>query len=313
MQLLKAKGVQFLKFDATVTEIELRDLAAALAKGTKEHLELSTAENIQIGKVALRYGIQDDGLELPISQTVKEASLNEITALELAKFMEIYEEAKNNRKLSILGLYDIVSGFINAFKQESDTLLAFAPLRAMDEYTFTHSTNVCVLNLAQAMALGIDGPLLHDIGIAAMLHDIGKLFIPEDILNKPGKLTPEEYLIIQQHPLKGAQHLLDTPGVPRLAIVTAYEHHMKYNFSGYPAAPSGWVQNICSQMTTISDAFDALRTRRSYKTAMDWDPVAVMIYELAGIDFHPTLAKNFIVIMEKFHELNNQASQPPAN
>ena len=207
-------------------------------------------------------------------------------------------------------MYDIVGGFIKAFRQEAGSLLAFAPLRSMDEYTFTHSTNVCVLNLAQAMALGIDGPLLHDIGIAAMLHDIGKLFIPEEILNKPGKLTDAEYEIIKQHPLQGAQHLLDTPGVPRLAVVTAYEHHMKYDYSGYPEAPAGWEQNLCSQMTTISDFFDALRTKRAYRGAVGWEHVAMSMNDLAGTDFHPVLAKNFLSIMARLH---GKPEQPEEN
>ena len=109
------------------------------------------------------------------------------------------------------------------------------------------------------MALGIDGQLLHDIGLAAMLHDMGKLFLPEEVLTKPGKLDEKEWELMKLHPVRGAQYLLSTPGVPQLAVITAYEHHMNYDLSGYPQVPQGWRQHLCSQMTTISDFFDALR------------------------------------------------------
>jgi HD-GYP domain-containing protein (c-di-GMP phosphodiesterase class II) len=196
-------------------------------------------------------------------------------------------------------MVEIVSGFIDAFRQEGDSMLAMASLRSTDEYTFTHSTNVCILNIAQAMSLGIDGQLLHDIGIAAMLHDIGKLFIPEEILTKKDTLTVEEFAIIKQHPALGARHLLDTPGVPRLAITTAYEHHLKYNLSGYPAVQADWQPNLCSQMTMISDFFDALRTRRSYREPMKLRRIARMMWDMMGTDLHPVLTRNFLKILSR--------------
>ena len=169
-------------------------------------------------------------------------------------------------------LYEVIT-FVDAFSRRADPFLALAPLRAMDEYTFTHSTNVCILNLAQATALGIEGQLLNDIGVSAMLHDIGKLFVPEEVINKKGQLDDREWELMRQHPMRGAQYLLDTPGVPRLSVVTAFEHHMKYDGSGYPAVAKDWQQNLCSQMTAISDVFDAMRTERSYKVAMDVDKI----------------------------------------
>jgi HD-GYP domain-containing protein (c-di-GMP phosphodiesterase class II) len=86
---------------------------------------------------------------------------------EMSKYNEICEGIKKHKKLKVAGIMEIVSGFIATVKSEADPLLALAPIRSSDEYTFTHSANICILNLAQAMALGVDGPLLHDIGIAA--------------------------------------------------------------------------------------------------------------------------------------------------
>jgi len=147
------------------------------------------------------------------------------------------------------------------------------------------------------MALGIEGQLLNDIGVAAMLHDIGKLFIPEEILKKTDKLDYDEYEIMKQHPVKGARHLLETSGVPRLAVIAAYEHHMKFNLTGYPAVAAGWQQNLCSHMTTISDFFDALRTRRSYREPVPISDIASMMYGMIGTDLHPALTRNFMKII----------------
>ena len=149
------------------------------------------------------------------------------------------------------------------------------------------------------MALGIEGQSLHDIGIAALLHDIGKLFIPSEILNKPGKLDAAEWALIQQHPIRGAQYLIDIPGISRLASVTAFEHHIKFNYGGYPKISANWKQNLCSQMTTISDFFDALHTNRSYRSSLDADQIAAIMHDRTGIDFNPALIKNFFKILKR--------------
>jgi HD-GYP domain-containing protein (c-di-GMP phosphodiesterase class II) len=188
---------------------------------------------------------------------------------------------------------------ITAIRQESSVLLSFSPLRMLDEYTFTHSTNVCILNLAQAMALGIKGDALRDIGVAALLHDTGKLYVPEEILNKPGKLTDTEWEMIRSHPQRGAEYLLDNPGIPPLAVVVAYEHHMQYDNSGYPQVSRDWRQNICSQMTTISDFFDAMRTKRIYRDALETKIIADQMTKISGTSLNPLLTKNFLILIEK--------------
>jgi HD-GYP domain-containing protein (c-di-GMP phosphodiesterase class II) len=300
-QALKSHGIGHLRLQREVSEDELKQMVFQLGRGTHPDIEIRSTENIRFGRVELKKGSEDREDEAADdSQGLK--TLADIAVEELSTFMEIYEEARNNKKLNIGGVSQIVSSFINAFKQMADPVLALAPLRALDEYTFTHSTNVCVLNIAQAMSLEIDGQLLHDIGVAAMLHDIGKLYVPEEILTKPGRLDDKEWEIIKRHPLKGAERLLDTPGVPRLAVVTAYEHHMKFNFSGYPSVQDGWCQTLCGQMTTISDFFDALRTKRAYRDAMDFGAIASIMEELSGRDFHPFLTKNFLGIIHRLSE-----------
>lgn len=295
-QTMKAHGISHLRVLRGVRATELKALVEVLARRDGRGEEVHSSDNVRYGRVDIPPDNKDldqdhvDGSPLQLA---------DIPAEELHMLMDIYEEARRHKRLNVVGISEIVSSFIDAFKQVADPLLALAPLRAMDEYTFTHSTNVCILNLAQAMALGIEGPLLNDIGMAAILHDIGKIFVPEEILTKPDKLDEAEWNLMKQHPGKGAQYLLEIPGIPRLAVVTAFEHHLKYNLTGYPVVAPGWQQNLCSQMTTVSDFFDALRTKRVYRGAIESEKVASIMMEQAGTELHPVLTRNFLSILNK--------------
>lgn len=213
-----------------------------------------------------------------------------------------FESCAASEHFDLNGVMSLVAGFITSFRKESNPLLAMVPLREMDEYTFTHSLNVCILNLSQGMSLGFEGQVLHDIGIAGMLHDVGKQFVANEVLNKPGKLTDDEWQAMQSHPLLGAHYLLNTPGMPRIAVMAAFEHHMKFDMTGYPKVAPGWQTNLCSQITTISDFFDALRTKRVYRDAMDFEKVAGIMLEISGTDLNPALALNFIKVLRKMGE-----------
>lgn len=299
-EVLKSRGVGHVKFIEGLEREEITTLIAALASQEMGRTALTSSEHIRFGQVELGegsgggYAVSScgDGAQGPIP-------LQDMPAEELARFTEIYGALKKKQKMKVTGIVEIVSGFITAFRQEGESRLVMATMRSDEEYTFTHSANVCILNLAQAMSLGIEGQMLHDIGIAAMLHDIGKLFIPEEILIKRDKLTPQEFKLLEGHPVRGARHLLEVPGVPRLAVVTAYEHHMKYDLSGYPAAPEGGRINLCSQITMISDFFDAMRTRRPYRAPVDLRTIVGQIMDRSGSDFHPLLARNFLNILKR--------------
>jgi HD-GYP domain-containing protein (c-di-GMP phosphodiesterase class II) len=300
-QILTAHAIGTLTILPGVSKTELESLICGIALQQENGQRvIDSSEHLRLGRVEVRLSETGNGTGTSSSGIPRQrVSLPDMPREEMGRFMEMYETAKHQHKLKVTGIFDVVSGFIDVFRQEAKPLLVMAALRDTDEYTFTHSTNVCVLNLAQAMALGIDGQLLNDIGVAAMLHDIGKLYIPEEILTKKGKLTDEEFDIMKQHPVKGARHLLETPGVPRLAAIAAYEHHLKFNLKGYPRVASSWQQNLCSHMTAISDFFDALRTRRSYREPVELNEIAKMMYGMMGTDLHPGLTKNFLRIISR--------------
>lgn len=300
-QALTVRGIGHIRILRGVTMDEILCVVVSMSK-KNSHREIRSTAHIRFGTVGVRFSGAASELQVtnPGHTTSETAS-----HVDMSNYVDMCEGIRKHKKLKVAGIMEIVSAFIATVGSEADPLLALAPLRSSDEYTFTHCANICILNLAQAMALGIDGPLLHDIGIAAMLHDVGKFLIPEEVLNKTGPLDRDEWELIKQHPVMGAQYLLDTPGVPHLAVVTAFEHHMKHDFSGYPEVPGDWRQNLCSQMTTVSDFFDALRTKRPYRGAMEMEKISGIMLEIAGTELHPVLARNFLKIMDSFLKNSN--------
>jgi HD-GYP domain-containing protein (c-di-GMP phosphodiesterase class II) len=321
-RLIKMSGIGHIKFSRNVTIEELHALLISLSSSGKTS---QSSENLRLGQVEVRHRSSRGGSVSGAGQGSQERDadnsevdadlvksgvdsnlliqsseiLENVSSEELARVMEVYEAVQKNRRLQVVGLSEIVSGFIDVFSDYADPLLTLVPLRNMDEYTFTHSLNVCMLNLAQATALGIEGQLLHDIGLSAMLHDVGKLFIPEEVLNKPGELDEEEWALMQTHPVRGAEYLLDSPGVPRMAVLNAYEHHLRFDLRGYPLVKNEWQQNLCSQLTTISDVYDSLRTKRPYRDPLELDVVLYNIEKFSGSQLHPLLVENFLLLMSK--------------
>ena len=127
-----------------------------------------------------------------------------------------------------------VEGLADAVTQNRTALVALTAMRNYDNYTFTHMVNVSILTMGQARALGIEGRLLREFGLSALMHDIGKVRTPKEILNKPDKLTDDEFAIMRRHTVDGAEILRRTPEMPILAPVVAFEHHLRIDGTGYP-------------------------------------------------------------------------------
>lgn len=289
---LKRNGISFLRITPGLSAEELLGLINILSKSPDRPTLISNTEHLHFGQLQI--------LPRTRETLTPEWDLAEIAAREGNQLLEIYDAVRAGDPIDLSAVQHIVDGFISSFHQQKVSFMAFAPLRAMDEYTYTHSTNICILNIAQARSLGIEGKLLTDIGLAAMLHDVGKMFIPHEILTKTEQLTDTEWRIMQQHPALGADYLLKTPGIPHLAVVTAYEHHMRFDGSGYPASNQPWTQHLCSHMTAISDTYDAMRTHRTYDEAMDIDQIAPVLLNHAGTKLHPQLTRNFIALLRQF-------------
>ncbi len=286
------RGISYLKIERGIYTEELLNLIQILSQSQHNETAIYDSKHIHFGQVEVRY--RQSGAEQGAL-----LGLAEISAVEPSQINDLYQHIQNREKIDLSGISDIVASFIHSFKKQGNAFLALAPLRAINEYTYTHSTNICLLNLAQAKALGIEGQLLNDIGIAAMLHDVGKMFISPSILTKTAALNEEEWNTMKQHPRLGAEYLLTVPDVPKLAVITAFEHHMRYDLAGYPEVKPSWKQHFCSYMTAISDTYDAMRTHRSYEEALDLNQIIQIMHNLAGNKLHPQLTYNFLTILRQ--------------
>jgi HD-GYP domain-containing protein (c-di-GMP phosphodiesterase class II) len=228
------------------------------------------------------------------------ARFEDLSHEELTSIETLYNKIGDKDNFDIRQISSIISGFVTAFQQECNPLLALVPLKMEDEYSFAHSINVSILNIAQATSLGFGEDLLHDVGLAGMLHDAGKIFVDKEIIRRSHNLSDADWQEIKKHPTRGAQYLMGQEGVPQIAILTAFEHHMRYDMTGYPKAPPGWQLNLCTQMTMISDTFDALRTRRAYKEPWDLPRISGRMLEVAGSQLNPYLTMNFLKLLKSF-------------
>jgi HD-GYP domain-containing protein (c-di-GMP phosphodiesterase class II) len=178
------------------------------------------------------------------------------------------------------------------------SILGMTALRDFDEYTFTHSVNVCIFSVALGKKLGLDRRQLYELGLGALLHDIGKLRMPWDVINKPGKLDDHEWQIMREHPTEGLLTLFGMRGsteMPLRAMLMAYEHHMKLDQSGYPTSVRPREPRLFSRIVAIADGFDAATSRRSYQS-QPWPPDEVLreMYENPQRGFDPLLVKAFV-------------------
>jgi HD-GYP domain-containing protein (c-di-GMP phosphodiesterase class II) len=189
---------------------------------------------------------------------------------------------------------DIVAAVMKGLREEEFLIDRMIRLQARDDYTVAHSLNVCVMVVAQAARLDLSEAVIRDIGLAALLHDIGKELVPAEILNKPGKLDSGEFAKISLHPVLGATHLRKIPLGSDLPVIVCYEHHIRHDRSGYPTPRFADVPPPASLMTQIADVYDALRTYRPYRTSLDKETALGILLEGRGTEFEPVLLDRFL-------------------
>jgi putative nucleotidyltransferase with HDIG domain len=220
------------------------------------------------------------------------------TAVETAE--TLWQAAKAGEQPDPGAARKIIDGLARLVTQDRTSLMALTALKKYDNYTFTHMVNVSALAMAQARALNLDGTLLREFGFAALMHDIGKVNTPLEVLNKPDKLTKEEFDIMKRHVVDGAHILRRTPEMPALAPIVAFEHHLKQDLSGYPEKIGSRKLNLCTMIVSIADVFDALRSTRPYRKGLATDRIRNIMGEQGNPAFNQVLLKRFVNLMGLF-------------
>ena len=161
----------------------------------------------------------------------------------------------------------LVQPVVDSIMHHEYSVVGLTALRDHDEYTYAHCVNVSVLSIGIGQALGLPRQVLADLGVAALLHDIGKIAVPGDVLRKPAKLTTEEWQMVRRHPLEGVKMICRMPGLNPLtldAMRVCLEHHMNYDRTGYPDVDHDWGQATLSRIVAVADCFDAITAHRAY-------------------------------------------------
>ena len=266
-------------------EVPLADIRSFIELLTCRSGEVTVAAG-ELGSITIS-GI---GLEASPSGSVLSAGTVEETYREGPRLLgdigrALHDGLPVNTRAANTFIQKVMKGFLG---NKAPFLIATS-LKKHDEYSFVHSINVAVLSLAQGEALGLPKSALADLGLAGFLHDSGKIALAADILRKKGKLSESEYEKVSQHPLDGAKLLLQTPDLSPLVPTVSFEHHLRYDGRGYPRKVFGTELCLASMIVSISDVYDALRSRRPYRGGLAPElAFKEMIKEGGGL-FHPSL------------------------
>jgi putative nucleotidyltransferase with HDIG domain len=286
---LKHVGIERITIEQGVTPEELGtfiDAVVALEPVDDNSVPpLPDLAHIRVGRVRV-----DDTAETVSSDM---ATLKRMYQEAVALAETVWESARVESKPDAPAARSMVESLAQAISENRTALVALSTLRQHDQYTFTHMVNVSILTMSQARSLGVDGALLRELGLAALMHDIGKVRTPLEILNKPEALTPQEFAVLRRHPVDGASMLRATPDVPALAPIVAFEHHLRLDGTGYPNGVKRPSLNLGTMLCSIADVYDAMRSQRAYQQSFPSDRILQVLERNDGTQFDRHLVRRF--------------------
>jgi len=292
---LVAAGIQRLEFERKVSREEfegfLQEILARLMLAV-----VDTSENRQMRPLGVRFGavgLQGQTASAP-EAAPPVATLNLTLGEEVETLRWMQNEVQSHGAIPLLEAETVVRSLSVAMHADRRIVLPLLHLKEFDQYTTTHSLNVAVLAMGLAENLGCTPHEVRGYGVAGLLHDIGKIRIPLEVLTKPGKLTDDERTIINRHPSDGARIIMQSDEELELAAIVAYEHHIMLNGGGYPMLHYSRPCVLASRLVHVCDVFDALRTKRPYRDAWESEKVFAYLFERAGTEFDPELVSAFV-------------------
>ncbi|WP_333875047.1 HD-GYP domain-containing protein [Methylobacter sp.] len=229
------------------------------------------------------------------------STLNE----ELKRSREVYGEANKiisnimhdvriGKQIEMERIDPVVEKMANSILRNKDALLSLCRIKNKDDYTFLHSVSVGALLISFAHALDFNHDVIKQLGVGGMLHDIGKTKVPNEILNKPGALTEEEFVIMKSHVVHGCSILRKSPGIAQVSFDVASQHHERFDGSGYPLGLKNSEMSVYGQMAAIVDVYDAITADRCYHKGMEPTVAVRKMFEWSKFHFNPKLLRTFI-------------------
>ncbi len=284
---IKERGIEKITFSRGLELFELEKFISLLS-GAKEENENKTKEQlISIGVRNISVGRINESLK---AQSSERKSLEDISSPLLSIL--------NRGAVDGLALRDSINNIANNLGVQYQQLLKLNTLKRYDLGTFTHLINTSILSMYFASKIGFTKEVISEIGLSALFHDIGKLYISRSIIRKPGQLNDLEFSQMESHTSLGAALILgyvDTIGI--MPVVVSFEHHLKYDLSGYPKLSFPRRPHIVSQIVSICDIYDALSERRSYKSDYPPEVIYKIMMRGRGTTYNPYLLDKFFSII----------------
>jgi len=309
LQEMRNRWIGELEFTEEVNSEHLKDLIFLLS-GLEEkneinylyvnrQLEYRGIDAISVGKMEL---FRDE--EIYVDSKDRKRFSEEVYFKSIGLVKEVVESVRNQKMLNVRKAKRMMQNAVNAIMQDESTLLGLANIKNYDEQTFNHSVNVAIYSMAIGQRIGIPKKYLSHLGMAGLFHDIGKVNIPKEVLDKSGKLSAEELAMMRSHPIIGAETVMRMKEWGELStrmIDAAFEHHLKYDLSGYPKPTQKKKITLFGRIIALADFYDALvRPRADNRFPYVSEKILGVMLERSGKDFDPALVKVFINMIGVF-------------
>lgn len=206
----------------------------------------------------------------------------------------IHKSILTNTEVELGDVTPLFSNMVESLTRNQFALLSVSKLRTRDAYTYTHCVNVAIYSTLLGRQLGVHEEDLPELALGGFFHDIGKLFMPLEVLNFPGRFTPQQFEIMRKHSTLGLKYLEENLQLPRSAKLAASDHHERFNGMGYPNAKAGEQISFIGQVVAVADVFDALCSQRPYKEALHPMGALSLMYKSRERDFAPGYLETFI-------------------
>lgn len=295
---LVARGISALTFlevfshgDAAALAEIISDPAITDIAEARMGLEHRHARGIDIAETAVL-----DGTEHGEEHNANKARAHQTYNEGLAAMNDVETQAKLGRVFEVAPLQSVVSSLLETLFRDPAAVLGLTAIKGHDDYTLNHSINVCILAISLGTSLSLDSDALRSLGLSALLYDLGKVRIPEEILNKQGPLTADEWQVVKRHAEEGADLLKRIQVVDQMPMVVAYEHHQRHDLQGYPA-PVKEEQHLFSKIVALCDAYDAMTTRRPFRREIRPDKALAVLMQGRGKAYDPNVTKALVAML----------------
>ncbi len=298
----KKRELGSLVFKDKITAEEVKVLVRALllssfAESSFDAIEekMAHARNISVGR--LQKVVEDSSLEP--RKMVKKTYFNAVSYTK-----GVINRIKSGEKVNIKKAKRIIENMVDHILEEEQLLLGMTAIKDYDEYTYHHSVNVSIFSIALGQRVGLNRKTLTELGMVALFHDIGKMDIPNEILNKPSNFSDSEWDIIRRHPIWGVKTMLKLKKLDPLTIksaIVSFEHHMNYDHSGYPRVRKDLKLDFYSKIVCLADQYDAMTSSRVYsRVPLAPDKALSIMMERSNTQLDPLLMKFFVNMVGVF-------------